>query len=187
MSPTFRNLHVKLPFVNPTCRALEVAIARHNIRDKPLVKRHTRRREERKQKADIGDRGDSFSSPHFEFALSMADRSRAFCIEELPAHLILEILSCGRLGAADLACLDATCRMFRGADGLFPDKFRSLVEFAAFHICNVHPIFGSLPHYARANLLDRCNGNWKRVLRFLQSVEQSSSSVETSAGNVYLC
>ncbi|RWW69598.1 hypothetical protein BHE74_00022789, partial [Ensete ventricosum] len=120
-------------------------------------------------------------------SLSMADRSRAFCIEELPAHLILEILSCGRLGAADLACLEATCRMFRGADGLFPDKFRSMVEFAAFHICNVHPIFGSLPHNARANLLDRCNGNWKRVLRFLQSVEQSSSSVETSAGNVYLC
>ncbi|URD94920.1 Regulator of chromosome condensation (RCC1) repeat [Musa troglodytarum] len=114
----------------------------------------------------------------------MADRSRAFCIEELPAHLILEILSCGRLGAADLACLEATCRMFRGADGLFPDKFRSLVEFAAFHICNVHPIFGSLPHNSRANLLDRCNGNWKRVLRFLQSVEQSSSSVETSAGNM---
>ncbi|CAL9154241.1 unnamed protein product [Musa hybrid cultivar] len=114
----------------------------------------------------------------------MADRSRAFCIEELPAHLILEILSCGRLGAADLACLEATCRMFRGADGLFPDKFRSLVEFAAFHICNVHPIFGSLPHNARANLLDRCNGNWKRLLRFLQSVEQSSSSVETSAGNM---
>ncbi|XP_009398507.2 ultraviolet-B receptor UVR8 [Musa acuminata AAA Group] len=114
----------------------------------------------------------------------MADCSRAFCIEELPAHLILEILSCGHLGAADLACLEATCRMFRGADGLFPDKFRSLVEFAAFHICNVHPIFGSLPHNARANLLDRCNGNWKRLLRFLQSVEQSSSSVETSAGNM---
>lgn len=114
----------------------------------------------------------------------MADRSRAFCIEELPAHLILEILSCGRLGAVDLACLETTCRMFSGAHGLLPNKFRSMVEFAAFHICMTHTIFGSLPQSARTDLLGRCHGNWKKVLRFLQSVEQSSCSVETSAGNV---
>ncbi|RWW24840.1 hypothetical protein BHE74_00014016 [Ensete ventricosum] len=117
----------------------------------------------------------------------MADRSRAFCIEELPAHLILEILSCGRLGAVDLACLETTCRMFNGAHGLLPDKFRSMVEFAAFHICMTHTIFGSLPQSARTDLLGRCHGNWKKVLRFLQSVEQSSCSVETSAGNVFTC
>ncbi|CAD5170601.1 unnamed protein product [Musa acuminata subsp. malaccensis] len=114
----------------------------------------------------------------------MADRSRAFCIEELPAHLILEILSCGRLGAVDLASLETTCRMFSGAHGLLPNKFRSMVEFAAFHICMTHTIFGSLPQSARTDLLGRCHGNWKKVLRFLQSVEQSSCSVETSAGNM---
>ncbi|RRT69119.1 hypothetical protein B296_00036878 [Ensete ventricosum] len=117
----------------------------------------------------------------------MADRSRAFCIEELPAHLILEILSCGRLGAVDLACLETTCRMFNGAHGLLPDKFRSMVDFAAFNICMTHTIFGSLPQSARTDLLGRCHGNWKKVLRFLQSVEQSSCSVETSAGNVFTC
>lgn len=114
----------------------------------------------------------------------MADRSRTLSIEELPAHLILEILSSGRLGAADLACLEATCRMFRGSHAIFPNKFRSMVEFAAFHICQTHSIFTSLHPNARKDLLDRCGGNWKKVLRFLQSVEHSSGTVETSAGNM---
>ncbi|THU44863.1 hypothetical protein C4D60_Mb02t11850 [Musa balbisiana] len=114
----------------------------------------------------------------------MTGCNRAVCMEELPAHLILEILSSGHLGAADLACFEATCRMFCGDHGLFPDRFQSMVEIAAFLLCKAHSIFSSFPPTARTKLLDRCGGNWKKVLRFLQSVEHSSSSVETSSGNM---
>lgn len=31
----------------------------------------------------------------------------------------------------------------------------------------------------KEELFERCQSNWKRVLRFLQMVEQSSSTVET--------
>ncbi|XP_057513964.1 ultraviolet-B receptor UVR8-like isoform X1 [Actinidia eriantha] len=113
----------------------------------------------------------------------MADRLRSTWIEDLPSHLILEILSSGRLSAVDLACLDLTSRIFRGNHGLFPHKFQSLVDFAAFQLCGSHPIYAPLGPNARNELFNRCSGNWKRVLRFLQSVEQSSDMVETSAGN----
>jgi len=116
----------------------------------------------------------------------MADRGRTFSIEELPAHLILEILSSGKLSSSDLACLETTCRMFRGSQGTYPNKFRSMIEFAAFHLCKAHSIFSSLPLNSRKDLVDRCGGCWKKVLRFLQSVEQSAGTVETSAGNVLL-
>ncbi|KAM0946901.1 putative regulator of chromosome condensation 1/beta-lactamase-inhibitor protein II [Dioscorea sansibarensis] len=114
----------------------------------------------------------------------MADRNRVLSIEELPSHLVLEILSSGCLAAADLASLEASSRMFRGSNGVLPKAFRSMVEFAAFHLCESHLIFGALAPSAQKELLDRCGGNWKKVLRFLQSVEQSSGIVETSAGNM---
>ncbi|KAK1261105.1 hypothetical protein QJS04_geneDACA023791 [Acorus gramineus] len=105
----------------------------------------------------------------------MAVSSRPISIEELPSHLILEILSSGRLSAVDLACLENTCR-----------TFRSMAEFAAFNVCCGNSIFASLPTVARTELFERCNGNWKRVMRFLQCVEQSSGLVETSAGNMQI-
>lgn len=114
----------------------------------------------------------------------MADHSCAFSIEELPAHLIVEILSSGRLSSADLACLEATCRIFKGTHGIIPDRFSSMIEFAAFHLCENHLIFTSLHHHARKDLVERCGGSWKKVLRFLQYVEQSSGTVKTSAGNM---
>lgn len=115
----------------------------------------------------------------------MADRNRTFSIEELPAHLVLEILSSGKLSSLDLACLEMTCRLFRGgSQGSFPSGFRSMVEFAAFHLCEGNAVFASLPAGLRGELVDRCGGCWKKVLRFLQSVERSSGTVETSAGNM---
>jgi alpha-tubulin suppressor-like RCC1 family protein len=39
---------------------------------------------------------------------------------------------------------------------------------------------------AQKELFDRCDGNWKRILKFLQSVEQSSDMVETSTGNMQI-
>ncbi|KAJ6839915.1 ultraviolet-B receptor UVR8-like [Iris pallida] len=114
----------------------------------------------------------------------MADRGRVFSMEELPSHLVLEILTSGRLGSADLARLEATCRMFRGGEGSLPGNFRSMVEFATFHLCEGSGLFGDMPAGARRELLDRCGGSWKKVLRFLQSVEASSGTVETSAGNM---
>lgn len=104
-------------------------------------------------------------------------------IEDLPSHLILEILTSGRLNAFDLFCLELTSRTFRGSHGLYPLKFPSLVDFAAFQLCKTHSIYARMPPNAQNELFDRCSGKWKRVLRFLHSVEQSSGMVETPAGN----
>lgn len=116
----------------------------------------------------------------------MADRYRAVSFEDLPSHLIHEILSSGRLSAFDLVSLELTSRTFGGSHGLYPQKFRSLVDSAAFQLCNSHPIYAHMMPIARKELFDRCDGKWKRVLRFLQSVEQSSDIVETSAGNMQI-
>ncbi|KAL5977698.1 hypothetical protein ACLOJK_039226 [Asimina triloba] len=124
-----------------------------------------------------------FSRGFFSY---MADCERLFSIEELPSYLILEILTSGRLSSVDLACLEKTSRIFTSTLGLVPHTFRSLAEFAAVQLCEAHLIFAALPGNARTELLDRCGGNWKKVLRFLQSVEQASGMVETSAGNVLL-
>ena len=114
----------------------------------------------------------------------MADRCNTFSIEELPSHLMLEILSCGRLSAVDLVCVELSSRVFGISQGLYPLKFRSLVDLAAYQLCSSHPIYGPLSVESREELFDRCGANWKRVLRVLQSVEQASHIVETSAGNV---
>ncbi|KAL3820955.1 hypothetical protein ACJIZ3_006860 [Penstemon smallii] len=107
-------------------------------------------------------------------------------MDDLPLHLVLDILTSGRLSAVDLVCLELTSKIFRASDGLFTHKFRSLVDFAAFKLCQLHPIYISLRDNPRNELFDRCNGNWKRMLRFLQSVEQSSQMVQTSAGNMQI-
>lgn len=116
----------------------------------------------------------------------MANRYWSVSIEELPSHLILEILSSGRLSAVDLVCLELTSRTFGASHGLYPHKFRSLVDFAVFQLCGSHPIYAALSLNAQKDLFDRCGENWKRVLRFLQSVEQSSYISETSAGNMQI-
>ncbi|KAL9145939.1 hypothetical protein ABFS82_13G078000 [Erythranthe guttata] len=113
----------------------------------------------------------------------MGDCVKSSSMDDLPLHIILDILTSGRLGAVDLVCLELTSRTFWASHGLCPPKFRSLVDFAAFRLCGSHPIYSSLQDNARSELYDQCNGNWKRVLRFLQSVEQSSDMVQTSAGN----
>lgn len=114
----------------------------------------------------------------------MGDRLRSASLEDLPVHLILEILMSGRLGAIDLICLELTSRTFRGTHSLVPQKFKSLVDYAVFQLCWMHPFYASLHCDAQKELLGRCNDNWKRLLRFLQGLEQSSDTVATSAGNV---
>lgn len=118
----------------------------------------------------------------------MGDRYRPVSMEELPSHLILEILCLGRLSAIDLVCLELTSKTFGGYHHglLYPFKFKSLIDFAAFQLCASHAIYSRIGLNSQRELYDRCGGNWKRVLRFLQSVEQSSEMVETSSGNV-LC
>ncbi|KAB1217236.1 Ultraviolet-B receptor UVR8 [Morella rubra] len=116
----------------------------------------------------------------------MGDRVRSISIEDLPSHLILEILTSSRLSAVDLVCLELTSRTFGGSHGLYPHKFRSLVDFAAFQLCMSSSIYAQMPWNARGELFGRCDGNWKRVLRFLQSVEHSTEMVETSAGNMQI-
>jgi len=120
-----------------------------------------------------------------ERILRMGDRCRHFSIEELPSHLVLEILCSGRLSAMDLVCLELTSKTFGGSHGLYPFfKFKSLIDFAAFQLCASHVTYARMGLVSQRELYDRCEGNWKRVLRFLQSVEQSSQMVETSSGNV---
>ncbi|CAA0815958.1 Regulator of chromosome condensation (RCC1) family protein [Striga hermonthica] len=116
----------------------------------------------------------------------MGDRSKPSSMDDLPIHLVLEILTSGRLSPVDLACVELTSRTFWEGHELFPQKFRSLVDYAAFKLCGSHPIYSSLRDGARNELYNRCNGSWKRVLRFLQSLEQSSHMVETSAGKMQI-
>jgi hypothetical protein len=107
-------------------------------------------------------------------------------MENLPSHLIAEILSSGRLGVADLARVEAACRIFRskGHVAFAGGEFVSLVEYAAYRICENHEIFALLSQGAKLALVERCGGSWKKALRFLKSVEGSSGTVETASGNV---
>ncbi|XP_074290466.1 ultraviolet-B receptor UVR8-like [Silene latifolia] len=104
-------------------------------------------------------------------------------INELPSHIVLDILTCGRLSALDLVCVELSSSIFVKCQGLYPFKFRSLVDMAASQLCVSDPVFDSMSADAKKELFDRCGGNWKRVLRFLQSVQQASDNVDTSLGN----
>jgi hypothetical protein len=94
-------------------------------------------------------------------------------MDELPGHLIGEVLTSGRLAAADLARLELTCR-----------ALRPLAEHAASRLCAARNAFAVMGPADRGELLARCGGSWKKVLRFLQSVQQSSDTVDTSSGSV---
>ena len=116
----------------------------------------------------------------------MGDKFWPISLADLPLHLILEILTSGPLRAVDLVSLELTSRTFR-ANARLDTRFQSnssLVNFAAFQLCWSHPLYSSMHLEERKALFDKTEGNWKRVLRFLQSVDQSSDMVETSAGNV---
>lgn len=117
----------------------------------------------------------------------MADRSRLFSIDDLPSHLILEILTSGkRLSAVDLVSLELTSRTFGGCHDVCPTKCRSLVDLAAFQLCMTNGIYIGMNCSSQRDIFERCDGNWKRLLRFLQSVEQLSDMVQTSAGNMQI-
>lgn len=116
----------------------------------------------------------------------MGDQIKSISMDDLPVHLILEILASGRLSAADLVCLELTSRTFCSCHGLLPQKFRSLVDFAALRLCESNPIYVSMRDRARDELFNRCGGNWKLTLRFLQSAEQSTDMVQTSAGKMQI-
>ncbi|XP_043715596.1 ultraviolet-B receptor UVR8-like [Telopea speciosissima] len=118
----------------------------------------------------------------------MADHDQSLSLQELPPHLIIEILNSNRLSGTDLAFLEQSCKTFGGRSihGLFPPNFRSMVDFAAFQLCSLNPLFASLPSNASNELFNRCGANWKRVLRFLQSIKQSSNMAETSSGNMQI-
>lgn len=113
----------------------------------------------------------------------MGDQKNLANIDDLPLHLILEILTCG-LGGVDLVCLELSCKLFRDGYELVPVNFKSLGEFAAFRLCGSNSVFVGLSDGAKDELLARCGGCWKRVLRFLQSVNGSSDVVQTYSGNM---
>ena len=104
-------------------------------------------------------------------------------IESLPPYILQDILYSGRLGPLDLASLEASCYMFRAASGVEPYRFKSITELAAHHSCQTHPLFENFPLRARSELLARCEGNWKLVLHFLESLQLSSGRSNGDAGN----
>lgn len=116
----------------------------------------------------------------------MLNQLRPTSVEDLPTHLILDILTSGRLTAGDLTNLELVSHTFKGGNGSFPPKFMSLMDFTAFQLCESHSVYALMGVIARDELFARCGGNWKRVLRFLQSVEQSSSIVDTSSSNMQI-
>ncbi|XP_039032443.1 ultraviolet-B receptor UVR8-like isoform X2 [Hibiscus syriacus] len=116
----------------------------------------------------------------------MADRNRSFSIDDLPSHLIIEILTSGkRLSAVDLVSLELASRTFGGSHGVYPTKCRSLVDLAAFQLCTTNGIYIGLSCSSQRDVFERCDGNWKRVLRFLQSVEQSSDMMQVTTGRYH--
>ena len=105
-------------------------------------------------------------------------------IDVLPLSILQDILTMGRLEAMDLASLDASSSIFRAPSGNVPGGFKSITEAAAHHYCETYHVFKSLPSSARSELLARCEGNWKLVLHFLESLQRSSGrSSDAGAGN----
>lgn len=131
--------------------------------------------EEKNNRALVGQERDS---------MELLNSSCKNSMELLPAHIIHNILFEGGLGPIDLASLEATCYMFRAAAGFEPCRFKSIAELAARHSCHRQPLFLRMPRHARLQLLARCDGNWKLVLRFLQALEQASQGgVATSTSH----
>ncbi|KAG0562187.1 hypothetical protein KC19_9G125100 [Ceratodon purpureus] len=104
-------------------------------------------------------------------------------IETLPPYILQDILYNGQLGPVDLASLEASSYMFRAASGIEPYRFKSITELAAHHSCKTHPLFEKFPPRARSELLARCEGNWKLVFHFLESLQHSSGRGGGGAGN----
>ncbi|MFS7962561.1 hypothetical protein Hanom_Chr08g00728101 [Helianthus anomalus] len=115
----------------------------------------------------------------------MGDWLRSSTLEDLPLHLILEILTSGcRLSGSDLVCVELTSSVFRGTHGFDNQKSKSLADFAAFQLGRSHFVYNCLSFKAQDELVGRCGQNWKMVLRFLKSVNQSSDVVHTTSGNI---
>ncbi|KAL3687750.1 hypothetical protein R1sor_014059 [Riccia sorocarpa] len=107
-----------------------------------------------------------------------------FGLDQLPNHLLQKILQLGDLGAADLASLEVSCYTFRAPLGLGPIRFKSMTENVAYQACQSDGLFRRLPQVKQSQLVNRCQGNWKWVLRFLKAFHQAASGVSTTDGNV---
>ncbi|MCO5550641.1 hypothetical protein L7F22_004130 [Adiantum nelumboides] len=105
-------------------------------------------------------------------------------LQDLPPHLLYEILTEGSFSVLDLVHVEATCYAFRSATGLLPLRFKSIVEIAAVDLCKAHPLYSSLPPSHRKKLLRRCGSSWKMLLRYLQSFDQANGLVLTPKGKV---
>ncbi|CAM6112493.1 unnamed protein product [Calypogeia fissa] len=110
--------------------------------------------------------------------------SEAMGLDELPNHLLHRILQVGDLEAVDLAMLEMSCYTFRAAGGIEPYRFKSMTENAALLYCQSDPLFVRLPPTLQAQLINRCRGNRKLVMRFLQATHQAANGVCTPHGQV---
>jgi len=92
----------------------------------------------------------------------MRDRYRAVSFDELPSHLLLDILCSGKLSAMDLVSLEFASKAFGARKGSYPSKFKSLVDYAAFQLCGSHAIYSMMSLSSQRKLYNyRCGRNWK--------------------------
>lgn len=128
----------------------------------------------------------------------MANLCKPICLEELPSHLIVDILSNGGLNHIDLINMELTCRAFgsnpgQGEEGpLSSSKFRSLMDSVASQLCRTLLVYSRMSPSTQQALLSRCDGNWKRMLGFLRDVEidsdtahRGSTKIKTVAGRYH--
>lgn len=101
-------------------------------------------------------------------------------IVDLPAELMLKVLTCGRLNAMDLVNVKSTSKSFNLNKH---SEIKSLVDDAALQLCTLHTIYKSLSRTKQRQLFARCKGDWKRVLNFLECIVKSWGMVKTSRGS----
>lgn len=138
----------------------------HNIPDQTitvLVASHIQPTFQRQQRHCYGD-----SSPG-EFPLAANP------------YIVLHVLTGCNLDPQDLAKLEATCSFFRQPANFAPDYELSIVELAAFDMCQKRAIFKPMTAEERQELKRRCGGSWKLVLRFFLAGEACTRREKSQA------
>ncbi|XP_047306683.1 PH, RCC1 and FYVE domains-containing protein 1-like [Impatiens glandulifera] len=104
--------------------------------------------------------------------------------EELSSDMILCILKSGCLSASDFACLEITCTTFGGIRELLHPiiSFGSLVDLAAFQLCESHPIYSCLNEAGKEKLLSWMGNKWSRALNFLSGYNYIHDDEVKAAG-----
>lgn len=116
----------------------------------------------------------------------MAEKRRIHSLEELPAHLLEDILSKEKLSAIDLVSLEASYYKFWASYGNGHGFVTYRGGLKSTHSCLANRMFLAMLLDLQTELVNRCRGNWKLFLRFLQSMHQAFTSMDTPKDNLIL-